>query len=67
MADRYLVHGMTCQGCVRSVTAAIQRAVPGVRVTVDLGAKTVAVDGQASSDSVRQAVEAAGFEFLGAA
>ncbi len=67
MADLYRVHGMTCQGCARSVVQAVQRAVPSVGVTVDLAAKTIAVEGSATADVIRQAVEAAGFEFLGAA
>ncbi|MCH9020229.1 MAG: heavy-metal-associated domain-containing protein [Proteobacteria bacterium] len=36
MSDTYLVSGMTCEGCVRAVTNAIQRAVPGAAVDVDL-------------------------------
>ncbi len=67
MADLYRVHGMTCQGCARSVTNAIQKVVPGVTVAVDLGARTVAVVGQASPETIRHAVETAGFEFLGVA
>ncbi len=66
MVETYRVHGMTCQGCARSVTNAVKRVVADAAVTVDLAAKTVAVDGAISADAVKQAVEGAGFEFLGA-
>lgn len=67
MVERYRVDGMTCQGCARSVTGAIAKLAPTASVTVDLPAKIVAVEGEAGADLVRKAVEAAGFEFLGAA
>lgn len=64
MSDTYTVHGMTCGGCAKSVTNAIQTAAPGAQVDVDLEAKTVTVEG-AIEDAVRQAVADAGFEFIG--
>ncbi|HEY0838094.1 MAG TPA: heavy-metal-associated domain-containing protein [Azospirillum sp.] len=66
MAETYKVDGMTCGGCVRSVTNAITKAAPGAMVTVDLPTGTVSVDG-APADTVKAAVEGAGFEFKGAA
>lgn len=66
MADTYTVDGMTCGGCARSVTNAITKLAPDARVSVDLPARAVTVDG-ATESTVRQAVEAAGFEFLGRA
>jgi copper chaperone len=67
MADAYKVDGMTCGGCARSVSNAITKAAPDAAVTVDLATGTVLVDGGVSADVVRQAVEAAGFDFGGAA
>ena len=67
MADAYKVDGMTCGGCARSVSNAITKAAPDVAVTVDLATGTVLVDGGVPADVVRQAVEAAGFDFAGAA
>jgi len=67
MADNsgsYKVNGMTCGGCAKSVSTAIQSAAPGAEVNVDLDAKTVFVSG-ANMDLVKQAVEDAGFEFAG--
>lgn len=57
---RLEISGMTCGGCARSVTRAVQ-AVPGVSsIAVDLDAATVAVEGGAA-DAVRQAIERAGY------
>lgn len=64
MSETYTVHGMTCGGCAKSVTNAIQTAAPGASVEVNLEAKTVTVEG-ASMDVVKQAVVDAGFEFMG--
>ena len=62
----YKVNGMTCGGCAKSVSFAIESAAPGATVNVDLGAKTVLVKG-ADMAAVKQAVEDAGFEFVGQA
>jgi copper chaperone len=54
------VSGMTCGGCARSVTRAVE-AVPGVdRVAVDLAAATVTVAG-GMPEAIRAAIERAGF------
>ncbi|MBL4613599.1 MAG: heavy-metal-associated domain-containing protein [Magnetovibrio sp.] len=66
MSDSYKVIGMTCGGCAKSVTNAILDAAPGATVDVNLDEKSVAVDG-ADQATVQQAVEDAGFEFVGAA
>lgn len=66
MSDTYKVIGMTCGGCSKSVTNAIQGAAPGATVEVNLDEKSVAVDG-ADQATVQQAVEDAGFEFAGVA
>lgn len=57
------VTGMTCQHCVRAVSAAV-RDVPGVRtVEVDLGSGTVVVegDGDIVETAVDEAVTGAGY------
>lgn len=67
MSTVYKVSGMTCQGCANAVSRAVEKR-PGVeRALVDLTAGTVAVEGQADADTVRLAVEEAGFDFQGAA
>ena len=66
MSNTYTVLGMTCGGCAKSVTNAVQDAAPGASVSVDLEAKSVTVDG-ADELTVKQAVEDAGFEYVGKA
>lgn len=61
----YRVTGMTCGGCARSVTNAIQRATPGVEVDVDVDRGRVRVRGEHDAQRVREAVEGAGFDFGG--
>ncbi len=56
------VEGMTCQGCVNSVTRAIQRLDPGAKVEVDLEHGRVHVLTQAQALEVAQALDAAGYE-----
>lgn len=64
MTTTYRVTGMSCGGCSKSVTSAIQEIAPGAKVEVNLEAKAVTVDG-ADEAQVRQAVDAAGFGFEG--
>lgn len=66
MSEKYKVDGMTCGGCVRSVTNAITRLAPAATVEVDLSAGIVTVDG-ADAEAVKSAVEDAGFDFGGKA
>ena len=67
MSKTYIVDGMSCGGCVKSVTNAIQDAIPGTTVSIDLESKQVTVDGPADDAKVEQAVEDAGFTYNGAA
>ena len=53
--------------CVRAVTNAIQRAVPGAAVEVELETGRVTVDGADGEQAIAQAVDAAGFGFEGRA
>lgn len=65
MEATYKIQGMTCQGCVRSVTSAIQRIDPGLTVEVSLEEGIAKVRGQAGDAAVKEAVEGAGFDFGG--
>jgi len=63
----YSVSGMTCDHCVRAVTTELVM-VPGVRsVDVDLASGSVAVtsDDPLDPESVREAIEEAGYELAG--
>lgn len=64
MSGTYKVDGMTCGGCARSVTNAIGKLAPDAKVAVDLPAGVVTVDG-ADAETVKTAVEGAGFDFGG--
>lgn len=55
------VEGMTCGGCVRGVTRSVQSIDSNARVDVDLAAKKVRIDTQASLDAVKSAISAAGY------
>lgn len=59
------VSGMTCQGCVRSVTTVL-KALPGVTevsVSLELGQAIVTHEAnQASFATLKQAVEDAGYD-----
>ena len=59
------VGGMTCQGCVKSVTKVLQD-LPGIsqaEVSLDRGEAAVAYDAAlVSPEAMRSAIEAAGFE-----
>ncbi len=66
MTETYIVNGMTCEGCSRSVTKAIETAIPGAAVEVDLASGRVSVAGGEASQ-VAQAVDDAGFEYGGPA
>lgn len=63
----YDVAGMTCQHCVRAVTAELGglRGVQDVSVDLDAGAVTVVADGPLPLDVVRDAVDEAGYELVG--
>lgn len=56
------VPGMSCDHCVRAITAEVS-AVPGVTgVEVSLETGTVTVRGAADRDALRAAVDEAGYE-----
>jgi copper chaperone len=61
------VAGMTCGGCVSSVTRAVAAAAPGSKVSVDLKSGEVAIDGAASKQAVVTAIEDAGYDVIGEA
>ncbi|WP_375275522.1 heavy-metal-associated domain-containing protein [Methylorubrum thiocyanatum] len=56
------VDGMTCGHCVRAVTAAIERDLPGVGASVDLATKTLTVSGTTDAVAVARAVVSAGYK-----
>lgn len=65
--SQFLVQGMTCQGCVKSVTRALEAALPDARIKVELEGGKVDIDPAPDEALVRQAVEDAGFDYAGKA
>ena len=65
MAKTYRVDGMSCGGCVKSVSNAITAKDPKARFTVDLPSGTVRVDSDTAEPLVIAAITDAGFDFRG--
>lgn len=55
------IENMTCGGCARSVTRAIQSVDPDAKIETNSAARTVKVETAASSAAVCQVLEAAGY------
>jgi copper chaperone len=64
MTSTYVVSGMTCEHCARSVTEEVSE-VPGVTaVEFDLAGGRMTVQGEANDGAVRAAVAEAGYEVV---
>ncbi|HEX9995055.1 MAG TPA: heavy-metal-associated domain-containing protein [Acidimicrobiales bacterium] len=62
MERTYSVPGISCDHCKTAIEGEVG-AVAGVEsVTVDVGAKTVTVVGEAPDEAVRSAIDEAGYE-----
>jgi copper chaperone len=59
------VEGMTCQHCVKAVTAAIQAKDPGAHVSVDLAAGKVTAETALDRATVTAVVEEEGYKVAG--
>ncbi len=55
------VTGMTCQGCVNSVTRIVKRADPAAEVAIDLPTGRLEATTAASAQTLTQAITAAGY------
>jgi copper chaperone len=53
---------MTCGHCVKTITAAVNQAVPGAVVEVELPAHRVTVTGTDQAEKVEAAIRDAGYE-----
>jgi copper chaperone len=58
---RFTVPDMTCGGCVKAITGAIQRLDPTARVTTNLDTHTVEIDSTRPAAALAEAIDAAGF------
>ena len=61
-AATLMVKGMTCQGCVNSVTRIVKRADPAAEVSVDLATGRVDATSTLPAAELAKAITAAGFE-----
>lgn len=59
---QFHVENMTCGGCARSVTKAIQSVDPAAEVTADPASRKVEVKTSATRDAVASAMRVAGYE-----
>ncbi|WP_338025312.1 cation transporter [Crenalkalicoccus roseus] len=59
------VEGMSCQHCVRAITAAIRERDPAAEVRVDLAAGTVHAETSLPREAVAAAVAAEGYTVAG--
>lgn len=58
----FSIQGMSCGGCVNSLTRVL-KSVPGIEpIKVEVGKAHLRLDERATSQTVRAAVERAGFE-----
>jgi copper chaperone len=66
METTLTIAGMSCGGCVNSVTRVL-RSVPGIEpLQVEVGRARVRIDpAQATLDAAKQAIERAGFTVVG--
>ncbi|SCB44873.1 heavy-metal-associated domain-containing protein [Rhizobium multihospitium] len=55
------IDNMTCGGCARSVTKAIQSVDPDARIETNPDARTVKIETTASRPVLQQALEQAGY------
>ncbi len=62
----YKVQGMTCGGCVGSLTRALGEALGNNKIEVKLEGGLVQIEGTHDAKLVAQVVQNAGFDFAGA-
>lgn len=60
----FIISGMSCGGCVNSLTRVL-KTVPGVEpLKVEVGKATLRLDAAVTTETVRAAVDRAGFELV---
>lgn len=64
-ARTYLVPGISCENCKNAIEDALGDVPEVTGVEVDVAAKSVAVEGNATEQAVRGAIDEAGFEVTG--
>ncbi len=64
---QFRIQNMTCGGCARSVTRAIQSLDPAANVAADLPSRIVRVTSEQPQAEIERALAAAGFPAVSAA
>ena len=64
MTIEFKVEGMSCQHCVSVVTQAIREHDSGAQVQIDLAAGKVAVETTASAETLKAAINEAGYSVV---
>jgi copper chaperone CopZ len=65
MTRTYSVPGITCDHCQRAIEAELAEVEGLTRVEVDVVQKEVLVEGEASDEAIRSAIDEAGYEVAG--
>ncbi|MDV7338892.1 heavy-metal-associated domain-containing protein [Terasakiella sp. A23] len=67
MSTTYIVDGMTCSHCSQAVTNALKSIDDDAEISIDLTTKKVTINGLDNEDQIKEAIEDAGFDFMGKA
>lgn len=67
MKKKYKVGGMACGGCVANVKRALESLPEVESVKVDLATAVAEVEGDVTPEVVEDAIENAGFDYIGEA
>jgi len=59
------VTGMTCGGCVKSITNALKAFDSKADVDVDLGSQIIKIESEKSQDEITSTIEDAGYTVIG--
>ena len=68
MKEKYLIEGMTCNGCERTVQKVISNIEGVSSAKADLASSTVAVEYDSAKvkiDTIKEAVNRVGYKFVG--
>lgn len=66
--EAYLVEGMTCSGCERTVSRVVQNIEGVTSSKADLNSSTVTIEydpSKVTTDQIRNAVNGVGYKFVG--
>lgn len=67
MTNSYIVDGMSCGHCVQAVTNALKSIKEDADIQIDLDQKKVTISQIEDEAAIKEAIEDAGFDFMGKA